>query len=105
LSSSCCKTDATCTSCTTLFGGFGGWGLGSGKCRAWLSYRPCRTPMGECGADYLEPHNYTFFLDWPCHPTWKPVQCCNNQCGTCGQGSCGSPNGNAAPTTPTTPTT
>jgi hypothetical protein len=70
-----------------------GCGWGSGKLRRWLSYHPCRTPLSECAGAYRVPDIYTFFLDVPCRETWKPVECCEKPCGTCGPcgqaGSCG----------------
>ncbi len=78
--SGCCESHSWC-------------GLGDGHLRAWLTFRPCRTPCGECVGDYRIPHNYTFFLDIPCHESWKPVQCpdqgcgkgkCSSCCSTCG---------------------
>jgi hypothetical protein len=68
----CAKPCATCSaSC----------GLGGGKLRGWLTYRPCRTRLGECAIDYRQPSVYTFFLDTPCRETWKPVACCNKPSG------------------------
>jgi hypothetical protein len=78
-----------CGACTKSCGTCGCCGFGRGKCREWLSYHPCWTRFSECGPDYLIPPNYTFFLDGPCRPTWKPVPCCDNHCGSCAHGSCG----------------
>ncbi len=93
---------ASCTACPKpceKCGGGCGWG--SGKLRGWLSYRPCRTPLGECAGDYREPDIYTFFLDVPCRESWKPVECSNKPCGKCGPcghaGSYGPTNGGPVP--------
>jgi hypothetical protein len=83
-SSGCCESRSWC-------------GLGDGHLRAWLTFHPCHTPCGECVGDYRIPHNYTFFLDIPCHESWKPVACCDQGCGKGGCASCGSTCGTTAP--------
>jgi hypothetical protein len=93
----------TCGSCASAkpCGTCGGCGLGGGKLRGWFSYHPCRTPMGECAADYRIPPVYTFFLDVPCHESWKPVACCDQPCGKCAKR--GPTCGGCAPAAPPAP--
>src|SRR2546429_451708 len=61
---------------TNLCDAGGGWALGGGTLRGGLSSPPSRTPFGDCGGDSATPPIYTFFLDVPCHESWKPVACC-----------------------------
>jgi hypothetical protein len=84
--SGCCESRTWC-------------GLGDGHLRAWLTFRPCHTPCGECVGDYRIPHNYTFFLDIPCHESWKPVECPNQGCGKCAscRSTCSTPAPSATP--------
>jgi hypothetical protein len=90
-----CETCTPCAGCNSCCASCGGLGLGNGKLRDWLSYRPCRTPLSECGAAPRIQHLYVFFLDVPCHACWQPSMCCENRCGT-GGGVATGPNG--APT-------
>ena len=96
-------TLSSCTNCGSCESH--SWcGLGNGRLRAWLTFRPCRTPCGECVGDYLIPHTYTFFLDTPCHESWKPVACCDQGCGKGKCASCGSTCGASVPSATAMPT-